>query len=415
MIDLKKAQQMILEATPVLGRESVPILDALNRVLAQDIVAVEDLPIADISAMDGYAVRHACIMDDSAHTPVKLRIIGESPAGKPFGATVGEGEAVRIMTGGLVPEGADTVVKIEDTIEEKGYVVCINLPNCGDGIRLKGDSMKKGDVVLQSGDFITPLEIGAMASLRRAYVHVHRKPVVAVLSTGDELSDFHEPSSDSKAMCSNLYALAAQVADVGAAPMLLGIAADDLDEQKQILAEALRADVVVTSGGTSRGKYDLVHKVFASLGMEIRFSNIFAKPGKPSTFGTINDSLIFGLPGNPSATMLSFDQFIKPALLKMMGHRRGMGNSLRKSELSNENGPFARIDSFNSAHGGNKNHIRASQIPLKNALAGKGKHLQSKNTMAGTMPGHLKIVAKKIAVHLDDEKTIKTHKNLNRR
>jgi molybdopterin molybdotransferase len=238
------------------------------------------------------------------------------------------------------------------------------------------------------------LEVGALASLRRAYVYVHRKPVVAILSTGDELSDFHEPSSNAKAMCSNLYALAAQVIDVGAIPLLLGIAADDVDEQKSILMEALRADVIITSGGTSRGKYDLVHKAFASMGMEIRFSNIFAKPGKPSTFGTIQNSLIFGLPGNPSATMLSFDQFIKSALLKMMGHRSGTGNSMVNSGLSNENGPFSRIDSFNAANGGNKGHVRASQVPLRNSPSEKERHLQNKNTMACSMPGHLKIVAK---------------------
>jgi molybdopterin molybdotransferase len=394
MIDLKKAQQLILEATPVLGRESVPILDALKRVLAQDIIAAEDLPIADISAMDGYAVRHASLQGGSAQTPATLRIIGESPAGRPCGAMVGEGEAVRIMTGGLLPEGADTVVKIEDTVEKNRTMVCTNVPERGDGIRFKGDSLKKGEVVLCSGDLITPLEVGALASLRRAYVHVHRKPVVAILSTGDELSDFHEPSSPSKAMCSNLYALAAQVADAGAVPLLLGIVADDLKEQRCALLEALRADVIITSGGTSRGKFDLVHKAFASLGMEIRFSNIFAKPGKPTTFGTIQKRLIFGLPGNPSATMLSFEQFIKPALLKMMGHQNAFNSVAGRTSLSNGNGPFSQIDSFNTEQGGNQDHQRASQVPLERTTRKKGKHLQNKNPMPDAMPGHLKIVAK---------------------
>ena len=273
-------------------------------------------------------------------------------------------------------------------------MTCVQMPACGDGIRFRGDSLKKGEVVLHSGDIISPLEIGALASLRRAYVYVHRKPVVAILSTGDELSDFHEPSSPSKTMCSNMYTLAAQALDIGATPLLMGIAADDIEEQQAILLEALRADVIITSGGTSRGKYDLVHKAFASLGMEVRFSNIFAKPGKPSTFGTIQNILIFGLPGNPSATMLSFEQFIKPALLKMMGHQNTLGSLTGRANLMNENGPFSKIDSFNTGQGGNKDHTRASQVPLRRKRSKKGSHLQNNSMNDGTPSGHLKIVAK---------------------
>ena len=395
MIDLEKAQQLILEATPVLGRESVPILDSLKRVLAQNVVAVEDLPRSDTSAMDGYALRHASFLGASTHDPVKLRIIGESPAGKPCGADVKEGEAVRIMTGGVVPAGADTVIKIEDTIEKDGFVICNKIPVSGGGIRLKGNSLKKGDIVLRTGDLITPLEVGALASLMRAYVYVHRKPIVAILSTGDELSDFHEPSVPSKAMCSNLYALAAQVLVLGATQLLLGIAADDIKAQQSILLEALRADVIITSGGTSQGKYDLVHKAFASLGMEIRFSNIFAKPGKPTTFGIIQNSLIFGLPGNPSATMLNFEQFIRPAILKMMGHQNVLGNANGETSLSNANGPLSQIDSFNAEQGGNKDHTRASQIPLRRTTSDKEKHLQNNNMAceknAGSFKNSLKI------------------------
>ena len=162
---------------------------------------------------------------------------------------------------------------------------------------------------------------GALATLRRAYVYVHRKPLVAVLSTGDELSDFHEPSSLPKAMCSNMYTLTAQVVEAGATPLCLGIVEDDLQALQTLLYEALRADVIITSGGTSNGKYDLIHKAFASLDMEMKFTNIFVKPKKPTIFGTIRRNLIFGLPGNPSAAMLSFEQFVKPVLLKMMGHQ----------------------------------------------------------------------------------------------
>jgi molybdopterin molybdotransferase len=381
MMDLKKAQRRILDATPVLGRESVPILDALKRILVQDIMAVEDLPASDISAMDGYALCHTFLHKASTQNPVRFRIIGESPAGWPFGGTVGAGEAVRIMTGGVVPKGADTVVKLEDTREEGGYVICRDDPGPGVGIRFRGDSLKKGQKVLSAGDVVGPMEIGALASLRRAYVYVHRKPLVAILSTGDELSDFHEPSLPSKAMCSNLYTLAAQTLETGGIPLCLGIVPDDLDEIENVLNDALHADVIITSGGTSKGKYDLVNKAVFSLGMEMRFSNIFAKPGKPTIFGIIGKKMIFGCPGNPSATLLSFEQFIKPALLKMMGHREII------SDFHRFKSPFALIDSFNEEEGGNKDHQRAPQIPLGRPLPGAGKQIQKhKRDSADSIP-----------------------------
>ena len=393
MIDLKKAQNTILEATPVLGHESVPILDALHRVLAQDVIAAEDLPAIDISAMDGYAVRHTSLRAASVENPVRLRIIGESPAGDPCRAIVGEGEAVRIMTGGVVPEGADSVVKNEDAAEENGYVICKNAPEPGDAIRLRGDSLRKGMLVLHAGDVIGPLEVGALASLRRAYAFVHRKPTVAILATGNELADFHEPPSAHKAMCSNLYALAAQVLDAGAIPLSLGIVKDDLKAQQTVLNEALRADVIITSGGTSRGKYDLVHKAFSSMGMDIRFSNFFSKPGKPSTVGTVGSSLIFGLPGNPSAAMLSFEQLIKPALLKMMGYRDLFGTLTNPAYEKKKMDPFSRIDSFNYEHGGNKDHLRASQFPLNSPFPEED-GLQHQYPASATMAGRLKMVGK---------------------
>lgn len=394
MSDLKKAQHMILGATPVLGHESVPILEALQRVLAQDIIAAEDLPASDISAMDGYAVRHTCLQGATEESPARLRIIGESPAGNPCGANVGDGEAVRIMTGGMVPDGADTVVKNEDTTEENGYVFCKSDPGPGDAIRFRGDCLKKGMVVLHAGDVISPVEVGVLASLMRAYVFVHRKPMVAILSTGNELADFHEPPSAHKIMCSNLYSLAAQVKDAGAIPVCLGIVKDDLKAQQTVLNEALRADVIITSGGTSKGKYDLVHKVLASMGMEVRFSNIISKPGKPSTAGTVGRSMIFGLPGNPSATMLSFEQLIKPALLKMMGHRNLFGSSTKRAYAKKKMNPFSRIDSFNYEHGGNQYHQRASQVPLPNQHSEEKDCMQHKYAAAGLMLDRLKVVGK---------------------
>jgi molybdopterin molybdotransferase len=320
MIDIIEAQQLILEVTPILGQESVPLLDSLRRVLARDIVATEHCPASDISTKDGYALRYSSLRGASAKGPVHLKIIGESAAGNPSGVTVEAGEAVRIMTGGMVPEGADTVVGLEVATEDRSFVICVNDSNQGSNIRFQGKSIKKGDVVLRAGLVVTPLDVGALASLRRAYVSVHRKPLVAILTTGDELTDFHEPFSPWKTMSSNLYSLAAQVLESGATPLCIGIVKDELKTLQSHLSEALRADVIITSGGMSKGKYDLVQETFASLGMDMKLSPLLGKPGKPSIFGKIGDNLVFGLPGSPTAAMISFEEFIKPALLKMMGH-----------------------------------------------------------------------------------------------
>jgi molybdopterin molybdotransferase len=211
--------------------------------------------------------------------------------------------------------------------------------------------------------------------------------VVAILSTGDELSDFHEPASPWKAMCSNLYALAAQVIEVNAIPLCLGIAEDNLQSQQGILTEALRADLIVTSGGTSRGKYDLIRKTFASMGMEMRFSTIFAKPGKPTLFGTIGKRPVFGLPGNPSATMLSFEQFIRPALLKMMGNRNGFHPPYGNAVPGQGNDGLLKIDSFKKRPGEENGHRRASQVPL-------GRQLNHQVSKSAPEPERFKVVAR---------------------
>lgn len=200
--------------------------------------------------------------------------------------------------------------------------------------------MQKGDVILHAGTVINPLEIGVLASLRRAYVSVHRKPVVAIVSTGDELSDFHEPYTSFKAMSSNLYALAAQVMETGGTPLCIGIVKDDVRALQAVLDDACHADVVMTSGGSSKGKYDLIRQTFQAMDVKLRFSNRSRKPGKPTLFGTRGNTLFFSLPGNPYASMLSFDQLIKPALYKMMGHPDVFKVYCRL------NGHFSSIDTF---------------------------------------------------------------------
>jgi molybdopterin molybdotransferase len=321
VIEIGEAQQKVLEEIPVLGRERIHILEALGRVLAHDITAGRDVPSADNSAMDGYCCRYEDLRGASPNAPVRLKLIGESPAGRPFEDAVGAGEAVRILTGGLVPQGGDTVIMQEHTEREGDLVVCLKDPGAGAHIRRRGEDVESGETVLLTGTIIRPPEVGMLATLGHAYVHVYQRPSVAILSTGDELVDLDEPFTDGKVVCSNTYSLAAQVMECGASPISLGIATDNEDDQRSRISDGLRADVILTSGGVSVGKYDLVKDTLSKLGMRVKFWKVAMKPGKPLVFGTIGNKPVFGLPGNPTSAMISFEQFVRPALLKMMGHR----------------------------------------------------------------------------------------------
>ena len=355
MFDLKQVQTRILDAAPILGRESVPLLDALGRVLAQEIRATEDHPLADLSAVDGYAVCHTHLNGASPGHPTLFTIIAEAPAGTCCTAVVGPGEAVRIMTGSLVPKGADTVIKLEDASESNGKVALFKNRSWKRHPG-QGENLKKGELIFKAGVRVTPQVVGTLASLRRAYVYVHRRPVVAILSTGSELSGFHHPTEPGRTMCSNIYALAAHTIEAGGQPRFTGIVKDEMAELDTHLQEALLADVVITSGGTSKGRYDLVHEAFNDLGFCPVFSNRREKPGKPTVCGTIGQRLVFALPGNPTAAMIGFDQFIRPALMKMAGHSR--------DKILNPESSLSLIDSFDQRHGGNPDHCRAPQIPL---------------------------------------------------
>ncbi|MCA1959823.1 MAG: molybdopterin molybdotransferase MoeA [Desulfomonile sp.] len=320
MISIGEAQRRVLEDVPVLGTERIHILDALGRVLSQDVQARRDVPAADNSAMDGFACRHADIAGANSANPKVLRLIGEAPAGKPFPGTVGQGEAVWMLTGGMIPDGADTVIMVEDTRLEGDQVVCLADPGHGAHIRPKGEDVRGGETVLSRGDIIRPPEVGMLATLGHAYVHVYQRPLVAIISTGDELVDLDEPFVEGKVVCSNTYSLAAQVQECGGIPLSLGTASDNAADQREKISAGLRADVILTSGGVSVGKYDLVKDTLSALGMKVKFWKVAMKPGKPLVFGTIGDKPVFGLPGNPTSAMISFEQFVRPALLKMMGH-----------------------------------------------------------------------------------------------
>ena len=322
MISVDEALNRILTQITVLGLEKVGIISSLGRVIGEDILAPRDIPPLDNSAMDGYAVRSADIKGASRENSVSLQVIEELPAGELPQKAVAKGEAIRIMTGAPIPAGADTVVMVEDT-EKAGQQVKIfqGVPS-GENIRRAGEDVRMGDRVISMGSVIRAAEVGMLASVGRASVYVHQKPVVAILCTGDELVDVDEGIADHKIVSSNSYTLCAQVMECGALPLQLGIAKDKPEEIEGKLRQGLRADVILSSAGVSVGDYDLVKDVLEKIGFQLDFWRVAMRPGQPLAFGTIGGKPTFGLPGNPVSSMVSFEQFVRPSLLKMMGHKR---------------------------------------------------------------------------------------------
>ncbi|MGA2964182.1 MAG: gephyrin-like molybdotransferase Glp [Candidatus Korobacteraceae bacterium] len=317
MPSFEEARRIILDRIRQLPSESVGLLESLGRVTAEDVVAPWNLPSCDNAAMDGYAVRWA-----DCQQPASLRITGFVPAGAVATSPVDAGCAMKIMTGAPIPQGSDTVVPFEDA-EELGNQVRIGAPVVrGQHIRFAGEDVRCGETVIPSGRVIRSAEISMLASCGRALVSVHRKPTVAILSTGDELLEAGEPLALGKVVDSNGMALAAGVLACGAIPAILGIARDNRASHMQKMSEGLKADAFITSAGVSAGERDLVREVLAELGMKQLFRRVDIGPGAPTCFGLRDGKPIFCLPGNPVASMITFEEFVKPALLKMMGHRR---------------------------------------------------------------------------------------------
>ena len=413
-LSVTNAQACILESVKLLAAESVGLEQSLGRVLAEDVRANRDLPPYDVSAMDGYAVRSA----DLANIPATLAVIEDIKAGDLPAKIVQAGQCARIMTGAPVPQGADAVIRVEDTLASTDNLVQINVAvKPGNDIRMQGEGMRDGDVVLAAGTGITPGVIGVLATVKQAQVQVYRRPRVAILSTGNELEDIDDPVNPNKIPNSNSYALMAQVQALGIEPDLLGIARDDPAELEEYLQRGLRFDVLLVSGGTSVGVHDYVRPTVEALGVQMKFWRVAMKPGHPVAFGVLqrngdrtskavevdggqdtvceafgaglpasprsrnlplrgnvsrgpvqdarsaatqayladrqgsehratqraegwlhssreptglplagecaaSTAFVFGLPGNPVSSMVCFEQFVAPALRRMMGHQR---------------------------------------------------------------------------------------------
>jgi molybdopterin molybdotransferase len=315
LLAVEEAQRRVLDEAVLVDIERVALDAAHGRVLREDVEGIDDAPPFDNSAMDGYAVRAG----DIAAVPVALRVLGDVPAGVLPDRRVTAGTAMRIMTGGWLPEGADTVVQVELTDGGTDSVTVHRSLKKGSNVRLRGDDVRRGEVVLRSGTRIGPAEIAMLAANRKVDVGVSRRPQVAILSTGDELADVSAEPVRGKIVNTNEWLLAALVREVGAVPRALGIVRDSREATIAALERAAESDVVVTTGGVSVGAFDFVKDALDALGAETKFWRVAMKPGKPVVLSRLRDRLSFGLPGNPASAFVSFHLFVAPAIRKMLG------------------------------------------------------------------------------------------------
>ena len=331
MISVPQAREIILKNIfPVKENELIKIESALVRVCALDVKSKENIPPFDNSAMDGFAVRAEDVKGSTGKNPKILEVVGSLAAGYTTGKINRRGEAIRIMTGAPLPNGADSVVMVEDTeivhssqfivhSKKKELVKILKAVEKGENVRYAGEDVKKGEVVIPKGSILKSGHIGMLASLGFSRIKVFRKAKVAILATGDELVQIKQKLTLGKIRNSNSYSLYAQVLKAGALPILLGIARDNKKAIEDKIRQGLSADVLIVCGGVSVGDYDFVKDVLKDVGTEMKFWRVAMKPGKPLAFGLMEKVPVFGLPGNPVSGMVSFEQFVRPALLKMSG------------------------------------------------------------------------------------------------
>jgi len=330
MIKVEDALKIVLRCIRILNSETVKLVDSLGRVLAEDIRSDSNIPGFDNSAMDGYAVKSLDTKGARKDNPKVLDVADDIKAGDMPKKIVRPGQAIRIMTGAPIPKGADSVIMVEDTekvsgvrCQVSGFVKIFKEVEPRENIRKAGEDIKKGDLVISKGTLLKSAHIGILASLGRAQFKVFRKPKVAILATGDELVDADERIGPGKLRSSNTYTLYSQILRYGGIPKNLGIARDKPSElEKKIKAGVLTCDLILTSGGVSVGDYDLVKDILAKMGTNIRFWKVAMRPGKPLVFGVIKGIPVFGLPGNPVSSMVVFEIFVRPVILKMLGQKK---------------------------------------------------------------------------------------------
>lgn len=320
MIKPKEARRIILNEVKIQSAEKVNLMDSLGYVLAEDVVSDINIPPFDNSAMDGFAIIASDTIGASKESPCKLKVLGDLKAGDVSDFQVASGSALKIMTGAPVPQGADSVIKKEDTSLNNEEVLIYCEAKKGDNVRLTGEDVTEGEKVFPCGFNIRPQEIGLLASLGKSELKIFKPPTIAIISTGDELVEIDEPLTPGKIRNSNTYSLTAQVISCGAKPIPLEIARDNIDATRKLIEKGLTvSDILLTTGGVSMGDYDVVKDVLTDLGAELKFWKVAQKPGMPLAFWRLGDKLIFGLPGNPVSTVACFEEYVRPAILKMMG------------------------------------------------------------------------------------------------
>lgn len=324
MIPVREAMDRILAGVPVLGTEETGLLDALGRVLAEDVDSPLDIPAHTNSAMDGYAVRAEDVRGARQDAPKRLRVVETVPAGRLPTRPIGPGEATRIFTGAPLPEGSDGVIRQEDTAQEGELVTVRDDRDAGRNYRLAGEDVAKGARALSRGTALGAAHLGVLASIARARVRVHRRARVAILGSGDEIADLDQAPeilAGRKIASSNSYTLHALISQAGAVPVPLGIAADSLPSVRGLLERGAReADLVVSTAGISVGEHDFVLDALAELGGAMDFWRVRMRPGSPLGFGTVCGKPWIGLPGNPVSTMVCYELYVRPAIRKMQGH-----------------------------------------------------------------------------------------------
>lgn len=318
-ITIQEAEDIILNNIKETSVEEISTIESLNRHIAEDISSPISLPNYDNSAMDGFAVNSVDILNASKDSPVTLKIVEEISAGKFSTKKVTKGCCARIFTGAKIPEGADSVVRQEDVYFNDKEATFFAPVEKGSDVRKAGEDVNKGQIILRKGGKITPAAIGLLSALNIKQVKVYKKPIVSIIATGNELVELGCEMSVGKIVNSNSYALSAMVCECGAIPIYCGIAKDNETSIMSAFEKAQDADIVITTGGVSVGEYDLVKDIFAKKGVNWLFWKVKIRPGHPVAFGIMNNRLFFALPGNPVSSMITFDQFVRIAILRMMG------------------------------------------------------------------------------------------------
>ncbi|GMQ83483.1 MAG: molybdopterin molybdotransferase MoeA [Gammaproteobacteria bacterium] len=373
MRTVPQAQEIILQHVQRLNAESVPIERVLGRVLAEDVVSNRNHPPYDISAMDGYAIRFADVKGATKDNPVTLNVVDDIRAGVTPKCPVCAGEASMIMTGAPIPRESDAVIRVEDTSRRshkgrhskqehpEAVDIWAEVPS-GNNIRLMGENLKLGDTVLNEGAVIRPAEVGVLSMVKKAQVSVWCQPTVAILATGDELETLNEPLNPEKIADSNTYSTMAQIQALGIEPVLLGIARDTREHLEEKLRQGLQYDVLIVTGGVSVGHHDFVRPTLQDLGITMHFWRVAMRPGHPMAFGTGSKTKVFALPGNPVAGMVCCEQFIIPAMRKMMGFDQLYRPTVEASVVSDVKDRAGRMHFMRARLSGKENNLQVESV-----------------------------------------------------